>query len=89
VPLSRTAITPSGPVGLVSRSRHGHPILRGDAEAPKTWELQCRPSDVETDDGAKKVHFEAFDPADRQAEVSGERDIDAGAGRGIPIHRPL
>lgn len=32
----------------------------------------------------KKVEFEAFDPADRHTDVSGERDVDTRAGRGDP-----
>ena len=41
------------------------PDLRagGDAEAPETRELQRGTSHVEADDGAKKVEFEAFNPA--------------------------
>jgi hypothetical protein len=41
-----------------------------------------RSPDIEPENGTEEVEFEAFDPADRHTDVSGERDV-------ILIHRPL
>jgi hypothetical protein len=55
-----------------------------DPKASEPRKLQrCLP-DIEPENGTEEVEFEAFDPADRHTDVSGERDVDTRAGRGDP-----
>src|SRR5450631_1762617 len=54
---------------------------------PKVFEprkLQRRSPDIEPENCTEEVEFEAFDPADRHTDVSGERNVDIRAGRGDP-----
>jgi hypothetical protein len=53
-------------------------------KASEPRKLQRRSPDIEPEKGAEEVEFEAFDPADRHTDVSGERDVDTRAGRGDP-----
>src|SRR3984893_9872204 len=59
-------------VGLNAR-RHAKPA--------DTWKFQRRSANIKPEHGTQEIYLEAFNPADREAEIASERCVNAGARR--------
>src|ERR1700730_17804231 len=58
-------------------------VLRSERHAnpPQPGKLEGGPAQIEAEDAAEKIQLDAFDPADREAEIASERREHASAGR--------